>query len=75
LKGSLDIFAYTPGLRATKNSDKLATPPGLVASFIIFIVSCMFLSNKSSVLTSHHGANYSTMKIENYYKVNEEWSF
>ncbi len=58
MKGSLDVFAFVPSLRATKNSDKLATPPGLIATFIIFIVSCMLLSNKSSILTSHHGANY-----------------
>ena len=75
MKGSLDIFAFKPSLRASKNSDKLATPPGLIATLIIFIVSCIFLSNKSNRLTSHHGANYSQKNIENYYYDDKGWSF
>ena len=40
--GKLDFFAFVPNLRASNNSEKLATPPGLIASLTVLITGILF---------------------------------
>jgi hypothetical protein len=58
LKSRIDMFALGPNLRVSKNSDKLATPPGLMATIVVVILSCMFFSNKYSILAGRLGVSY-----------------
>jgi hypothetical protein len=74
-KSKLDIFAFVPSLRASNGSVKLATPPGMIATLTIFILSIMFLETRYSNLVNHIGVSYSRLIIGNYYKGEEGWSF
>lgn len=43
LIGKLDIFALIPTLRTSPKSDKLGTPPGIIATLALLIMCILFI--------------------------------
>ena len=75
LKSRLDMFALGPNLRVSQNSDKLATPPGLISTIVVIILSIMFFTNKFTILEGQLSVTFTQMIMSNFHVGEESWNF
>ena len=75
MTSKLDIFALKPSLRVSKNSDKLSTPPGLLSTIVVIIMSTIFFINKYTLLDGRLSVSYGQLIKYSHFRGDDGFTF